>query len=224
MLRGGVGLDGAYFGKFRRASDGRLLVATDRGAALWNGVTLERVEGSPDIFLNAVGWWGERMACGSYTGLWLRDPGGPWSSRGVLDGLPGVRVLALAPGLRGGLWVGTSRGLGWLPDDFDPPAPRRPRPRRRASEIVEAQDGGWLTCQRSGSGWRLEIGRALPDGGLVEIVDVRGRCVYRQRLARDHEGLVWDERGARGVASGVYFVRLTSRAGASSLGRFVLVR
>ena len=214
IVRGAGNLAGAYFGKIALGSDGRVLAATDHGLALWNGRELRLVGGSPDLFVNAVAWWDDAMACGTYSGLWVRDASGAWTTQGVLDGLPGVRVLALAPAADGGIRIGTSRGLGWLPHPPEIPVARRLRRRTREE----------FTPTRSLQGIELS------PNSRIEIVDVRGRCLYRGLLGSARgtmdQLLPWlgRDRAALAAASGVYFVRVSSLDGRlRHAGRFVLV-
>jgi ligand-binding sensor domain-containing protein len=218
VLRGAGNLVGAWFGKIARNDDGRVLAATDHGLALWSGGELRLVDRSSDVFVNAVAWWGDAMAYGTYLGLCVRAENGAWSTQGVLDGLPGVRVLALAPAADGGLRLGTSRGLGWLPQPPESPVTRVRR--RTRQEFIP-----YLQNPANPGGGRFES-----PGSRLEILDVRGRCIYRAVLGADGptdqlQPWLGRDRASLVAASGIYFVQISPPGGQPPrTRRLVLVR
>ncbi len=196
-------LAGAFCGRLSRSAGGRLVVATDRGLATWSDGILCHEPGFPVAAVTAVAWWGGTLACGTQRGLWLRDGSGTWTERGVLEGLPGAQIRALAADASGALWVGTTRGLGRLWTTALPSGmPRAPAPQGRSLQPLHPGDDD------------------QPTGAWLGVYDVRGRLLRRLDPAAS-----WDGRDGRGqrLAHGVYFLR-QERSAAPRTTRKLLLR
>jgi ligand-binding sensor domain-containing protein len=204
-----------YFGRLAPAADGRLAIATDRGLALWNGLNVEPVVGSPDDFLTDVAWWGARIACGTYHGLWVREPRGAWRMFGVTEGLPGAQVQSLSTDASGDLWIGTNRGLGRMPAIAD-------------DTPTDANGPDTLLGSRtSRSGFRVLVGprsvSRLEPGSIVRVFDVRGRLLRTLEISRG--GFEWSGQDARGrrAPEGIYFAQVQRPAGAVRVQRILVL-
>ncbi|HZL84836.1 MAG TPA: two-component regulator propeller domain-containing protein [Candidatus Krumholzibacteria bacterium] len=189
---------GAHFGRLSRGADGRIVIATDRGIAWWDGLNVIRLPGSPSDSVTDIQMWGTTIAAGTHRGLWVLDPHGVWRLFGVLDGLPGAQIRALDVDANGSLWVGTTRGIGLmqpLAPDANPARHQPPDSPMRRSAVRTTSD----------TAPQAEI--TMP-ATSVSLYDVRGRLV-RQLEATSEGTWLWDARDSKGklVPSGVYYAR-----------------
>ncbi|MFQ5599481.1 MAG: two-component regulator propeller domain-containing protein, partial [Candidatus Krumholzibacteriia bacterium] len=215
----------AFFDGMHRSSDGRFVFATDAGPAIREGSIVRLLDGFPGAFPTTVRWWNQRPVCGTYRGLWILHPDGLWSSLGVLDGLPGAQIRCLANDPDGGLWIGSTRGLGWLPDIF-PPDPNLD-PGDRSSAVHELAPAGASLRIRSVPAGVLIDCTAVADIVRIDIVDVRGRRVRVLNPGREERQALWDTRDQAGrpVPAGVYFARASTRSAPNICsGRILMAR
>jgi ligand-binding sensor domain-containing protein/ActR/RegA family two-component response regulator len=105
--------------------DGRVLAATARGLARWDGAGWQTVGAAQGLASDAVvtawpdregsiwiGMWGSGMARWASPGLWTY-----WTPA---DGLPHSLVTAVRRDSKGQVWAGTGRGLVRFDADFEP--------------------------------------------------------------------------------------------------------
>ena len=206
-----------FFGAVTARLTRQINTGTDCGVALWDGGVLQGVAGGPAEFVHAVQWWGNALAVGTDSGLWIRHASGEWVWLGIFDGLAGTKIRAIAPGREGSLWVATTRGIASLPELHQNCQPRghavRPHHIVRTSTIVQDAKQIRFDLPNTSGAWR------------ARIYDIRG-CLVRSLSG--HPGqqvLSWggrDEIG-RNVANGVYFVRIESGR-TTQIQRFVWLR
>ena len=194
FLREGTQLAASmYWGALTRTRDGKLLVPTDRGLAIYQSGRWEVIDESRGLRTSLttaalVDREGSLWIGLAGAGLARRLGSGEWESWTKSQGLPSNLIWNIVRDKRGSVWVGTGMGLTRLPG----PQPLRTWTRRDGlgGEAIrwlgEAPDGGIWVITRPGGIVRIDpqsnavrpIGKEVgldregPNRGLV---DSRGR-------------------------------------------------